>query len=129
MQSRKPVGRRYLFNLIMAACVVLFSLMSIFGFIAIQNKNQFIGTQYNGVTWSAASLEIEYLQFLHEIEEFLHERSDKESMLLQFDILWSRVPIMIDGTEVDVLQDLPGYAEKLSAIEQVLASVDPVIQN
>ncbi len=120
--------KQYLINLIMAACVVMFSLVSIYGFIAIQNKNQFVGTQFNGATWSASSLELEYWRFLHELEEYLKKGTNKEKLLLRFDIFWSRLPVMRHSPETGVLQDLPEYAANISLVEQSLVRIDPVLQ-
>ncbi len=127
MKVELSKGRRYLLTLGMVGCVVLFSLVSIYEFIAIQNKNQTIGVKFNGAAWAAASLEVEYWRFLNELEAFVDRRSDKESLLLRFDILWSRLPIMRNDPDVGIVRGLPEYLANLSAIEKILMRVDPLL--
>ena len=124
---------RQIAYLALIASVLIFSLVSIAMFIKIQGHNASVSSQYKGSTWVINSVEREYLKMLVVLERYAAGSEDtdpvaaKERLLLQFDILWSRMPLLHHGTESSYLRLLDEFESTADMLAGALERVDRLL--
>lgn len=100
----------------------------------VRNVESNIAQSVNSAMWSVAQLEFEYLRFLNDLDSYYEDAGhvSKEVLLERFEILWSRVDVLLVGPEVKPLRarlDLPTRLEPilttLQAVEPQLSALQP----
>ncbi|WP_162913129.1 hybrid sensor histidine kinase/response regulator [Rhodospirillaceae bacterium SYSU D60014] len=83
-------------------------------------------------SWIAVQAEIELLQLINAVSAYYYgERPDKEKVFHQFEIFWSRIPLLLEGEEGKILRQLmptaviERTADDLFAIERSLKTLVP----
>ena len=84
--------------------------------------NKFLGIG----AWNLMQVEVEYLKFLNELDRYQLSENPalKNDMQLQFDLLWSRLPVFLEGSESEYHLTLPGVEEKLRDLWRTLQTID-----
>jgi signal transduction histidine kinase len=79
--------------------------------------------------WIVSQLQREILKFLTALERYRlgDEAVDQEQLILRFDLLWSRVPLLLVGPESAAAREVAGMAQTARALKADLETVDPEV--
>jgi diguanylate cyclase (GGDEF)-like protein/PAS domain S-box-containing protein len=79
--------------------------------------------------WTAIQAEIELLRFLDALHS--HARDDgavsSEQLVTRFYVLWSRVPLLLDGEESTHVRAIDGAVPVIHALDAELEALEPVV--
>jgi len=83
--------------------------------------------------WLSTQVEREILVFVETLDRYMNTGSppvDKETLLLRFDILYSRVDLIVHGNEKEFsLTGIAGSEETLMRFFETLEKLDPMVQS
>jgi len=79
--------------------------------------------------WIASQLELELHKFLSIVDRFVlaDGEASHEEVLLQFDLLWSRVPVFLNGPEAAAAREIDEAVETVANLLATLRSLEPVV--
>ncbi|MFQ5774294.1 MAG: PAS-domain containing protein [Kiloniellaceae bacterium] len=125
-QRHKTVLGRY--GLIISAFLV-FALGLSFAFQNLFEQKRLIEKESRINVWFLAQIEIEYLRLLEALDRYIIEDAgvDKDALMLRFEILWSRLPVLLDGDQTEALRAVPGFTETVSDLLEVLRTLEPLL--
>lgn len=96
---------------LLLAAVILFTGASAFGIYKLRHESEIAQTSSQATVWLVVSFEREYLildQLLRRYE-FGDPKLDADSLLTQFDVLWSRIELMQQGENARPLRQVESY--------------------
>ena len=78
-------------------------------------------------SWLTVQTQTEYLRFAQTLDRYgLGDTAvSREALVQRFDILWSRLPLMLAGDESKFLRTLPGVAETVEGMIARLEAIEP----
>lgn len=113
-------------NLVLLACVILFSASAVISFKQSRTQYDLASSQANAVMFAVASFERELLKLL----SMLRPLADVElnyyqdgAFRIQFEIFWSRLNVLTQGREAADVRELDSFE---SVLEQSLAALQKV---
>jgi signal transduction histidine kinase len=109
-----------------AALAVFFVVGLVVSLINFDKERQAYIKLFSLGTWNITQVELEYRKFLHSLDRF-HLSGDaslKNELVLNFDLLWSRLPILLEGSESKNHLAMPGVELKMRQLWQTLKDVD-----
>lgn len=76
--------------------------------------------------WTAVQAEIELLRFLNALHSHVRQAapSDPSRLVQRFYILWSRVPLLLTGTESTHVRDIEGAIQIIRELDQTLTALE-----
>ena len=76
--------------------------------------------------WAAAQAEIELLRLLDALNKFVREDApvDSDQLVERFYILWSRVPLLLSGTELVHVRAAEGAVQLIQELDQALTALE-----
>lgn len=76
--------------------------------------------------WIASQLELELIKFLSAADRFVLADGEisRSDMLLQFDLLWSRVPVFLNGPEAAAAREVDGASATVTSLLADLQRVE-----
>ena len=79
--------------------------------------------------WTAAQAEIELLRFLDSLHIYIREDStaDSDQLVKRLYILWSRIPLLLHGSESVHVRAVEQSIATISQLDQTLAALEPDI--
>jgi diguanylate cyclase (GGDEF)-like protein/PAS domain S-box-containing protein len=79
--------------------------------------------------WSAAQAEIELLRLLDALNRFVREDApvDSDQLVERFYILWSRIPLLLSGTESVHVRAAEGAVQLIQQLDQTLTVLEQAI--
>ena len=79
--------------------------------------------------WIASQLELELGKFLSAVDRLVLADGEisRDDMLLQFDLLWSRVPVFLNGPEAAAAREVDGATPTVTALLDDLKRLEPVV--
>ena len=76
--------------------------------------------------WTAAQAEVELLRFLDALNRYVREDSpvDSDQLMERFYILWSRVPLLLSGSESVHVRATEGAVQVIRELDQTLTALE-----
>ena len=95
MRRRGNLGKYTAF----ISIILVFAISLSFSMHALIAQNKADKRAPTNVQWIAANLEFEYERFLHALNLYAHgdEKTDKAQLERRLDVLWSRIPLLLEG--------------------------------
>ncbi|MFX0547645.1 sensor histidine kinase [Roseovarius sp. S1116L3] len=90
--------------------------------------NQIRTAEQSDPLWIASKLQLELLNFSAELGEFAIGSKSAEEVLVQFDIVWSRLSVMQEGKMAELIREAGVDRTALAEFKRVLEKVDPPVQ-
>jgi signal transduction histidine kinase len=80
-------------------------------------------------TWLVAQVALEFLRLQSAVDSFSNPVSslERDEVAERLDIFWSRLPVMLEGSEGARLRDIPDFEEKVKSLQDALSSVEEPI--
>ncbi len=112
------------------AIFLVFAISLAFSMHALITHNRAEKGQLANVQWIAANLEFEYERFLNAFNLYAHgdAKTSKAQLELRLDILWSRIPLLLEGKIGAFFGSIEGVQETVRAFQAVLSDLDPQIR-
>ena len=109
--------------------IALFSVILLWGARELADEPDIIHSNETTGTWLAVQAETEYLRFLTVLERYGHgDRAiDQEELRQRFEILWSRLPLLLGGGESVYLRSMPATVATIEALRAELAAIEPKV--
>lgn len=91
-----------------------------------RNEEVHYSTLFRMAPWSAWQAEREYYNFRESLYLYTHQvhGHDKDSLLLRYEILLSRLKILQEGGVAELIGDMPGFLDKVQALEEALLAFE-----
>ena len=113
--------------------VVLIGVLLIFGFSLLFSLNRLhkvdaiMATELKLGTWLVSQAEVEYLRLLNAFKDFGLEESalTRDELIERFEIFWSRLPLLLHGSESESLRHIEGFAQTVSEVIESLEAMEP----
>ncbi len=125
-RSRHVFGR---YGFIMSALLV-FAVGLFFSFNNMLEQKRLIEKESRINLWFLAQAEIEYLRLLEALA--LYGQPDtglgKDELQLRFEIFWSRLPVLLEGPQTEVLREVPQFETTVRELLGVLQQAEPQIE-
>ena len=79
--------------------------------------------------WIASQLELELLEFLSTVDRFVlaDGEASHDEVLLQFDLLWSRIPVFLKGPEAAAAREVDGAISTVTGLLSTLRRLEPIV--
>jgi hypothetical protein len=113
----------------LALALAVFSISIAFSTYKIWRDYELISAKFIPNLWVAAQAEIELLRFLNELHLFAHDEtiSDAEGPIKRLYILWSRLPILLGGSESTHVRAVDGAVQTIKNLDAALEELEPEI--
>ena len=113
----------------LGAVVVLFAASALVSFSRIEEQKRELQVERNSILWLATALEIEFLQLITAVT---HQALAPGPQALatarhRLDITWSRLPVLLEGTEAAPLRTLENFPRVMARVREVLERADEVL--
>jgi PAS domain S-box-containing protein len=111
--------------------LVALVLSLVLGLHRINRMEDLIATEVTNAMWAIGQVEVEFLKFTERLDEYYHGEPEvtRDDVVERFDILWSRLPIVLDGQQSAAIREIDGLAETVEGILRALESLEPVVSN
>ncbi|MGR7921845.1 putative bifunctional diguanylate cyclase/phosphodiesterase [Zobellella denitrificans] len=111
--------------LLLTAIALLFGLSSIYSYTRDLDVVQYVSGTIKGIGWASSELETEALKFDHALSELVAGTNDEANLQLRFELLWSRIEVLLTGEESQPLREQPGVLPVLQAFREQLELWEP----
>ncbi|MGS3140362.1 putative bifunctional diguanylate cyclase/phosphodiesterase [Aeromonas sanarellii] len=105
--------------------ILLFTGSTLYCLVQIQNATRVMEKYTYDVSWALMQLQLELGRFLNAVEIYHYGGLDHESLLLRYDILWSRTPILLGGQLRKSLGDSPKTLRLVQLTESSIRKLEP----
>ncbi len=114
---------------VLALTIGLFAVSSMLSFSRIERQKNELSLDRSSVLLLITSLEIEYLNFLSELTRYRLQPTPatKAAAIHRLDLVWSRVPLLVEGREGAPLRQLDGFDEVIERTRNVLTRTEAIL--
>lgn len=106
----------------LTAVALLFGLSSIYSYTRDLEVVRYVSATIKAIGWASSELETEVLKFDHALTELMAGTGDEANVQLRFEVLWSRIDVLLQGEESQPLREQPGMLPLLQRLRAQLAS-------
>lgn len=124
-------SRDYILYILAGLAVAVFSGSLLIGLQRLSDSRTALYANRATGSWIAYNLELEYRRFIDTLNRYGlgDERTTHTELMQRFDILWSRVPVLVEGPDVERLKDTPEAQALARDLMAALYEVDPVVSS
>ncbi|WP_349919612.1 putative bifunctional diguanylate cyclase/phosphodiesterase [Aeromonas veronii] len=105
--------------------ILLFTGSTLYCLVQIQNATRVMEKYTYDVSWALMQLQLELGRFLNAVEIYHYGGIDHEALLLRYDILWSRTPILLSGQLRKSLGDNQKTLRLVQLTESNIREIEP----
>ena len=105
--------------------ILLFTGSTLYCLVQIQNATRVMEKYTYDVSWALMQLQLELGRFINAVEIYHYGGIDHETLLLRYDILWSRTPILLSGQLRKSLADSPKTLRLVQLTESNIRKLEP----
>jgi len=126
--SRVRGTARYL---VLGLTITLFAASALVSFSRIEQQKRELSVERSSVLWLATALEIEYLQLITAFTRYTLEptTASRDAVQQRLDITWSRLPVLLEGSEAAPLRRLEDFDGVIARIRAVLERADSALEH
>src|SRR5690349_18759553 len=110
-------------------CIVTlgFALTMGISFLNLRKYDEISQIELSDTTWVVAQTRYEFLRFLDALNRYMlpSDEVSKEDLLHRLDILWSRLPIFLEGPESARYGAVPGLQDAVRRLDAALGFIEP----
>ncbi|MGL5333792.1 MAG: GGDEF domain-containing protein, partial [Aeromonas veronii] len=112
---------------ILYVSILLFTGSTLYCLMQIQNATRAMEKYTYDVSWALMQLQLELGRFLNAVEVYHYGGIDHDTLMLRYDILWSRTPILLSGQLRKSMQDKQKTLRLVQLIETNIRQIEPDI--
>ncbi|WP_369409608.1 EAL domain-containing protein [Zobellella iuensis] len=113
---------------ILLLCMVIFGTGATHTLVSIRQHNTLLEQRTYEVPWSLMQLQLEMGRFLDAVRLLHADAIRHDELLLRYDILWSRTPILLSSQLKDTLSERPDLWLLIQQIEARVRELEPRVQ-
>uniref|UniRef100_UPI003BA2E101 putative bifunctional diguanylate cyclase/phosphodiesterase n=1 Tax=Aeromonas jandaei TaxID=650 RepID=UPI003BA2E101 len=107
--------------------ILLFTGSTLYSLVQIQNATRVMEKYTYDVSWALMQLQLELGRFLNSVEVYHYGGIDHDALMLRYDILWSRTPILLSGQLRKSMEDKQKTLRLVQLIESNIRNIEPDI--
>ncbi|QNF14531.1 putative bifunctional diguanylate cyclase/phosphodiesterase [Aeromonas jandaei] len=107
--------------------ILLFTGSTLYSLVQIQNATRVMEKYTYDVSWALMQLQLELGRFLNSVEVYHYGGIDHDALMLRYDILWSRTPILLSGQLRKSMEDKQRTLRLVQLIESNIRNMEPDI--
>ncbi|KIQ78659.1 putative bifunctional diguanylate cyclase/phosphodiesterase [Aeromonas sp. L_1B5_3] len=107
--------------------ILLFTGSTLYSLVQIQNATRVMEKYTYDVSWALMQLQLELGRFLNSVEVYHYGGIDHDALMLRYDILWSRTPILLSGQLRKSMEDKQKTLRLVQLIESNIRNMEPDI--
>ncbi|MFQ2191139.1 putative bifunctional diguanylate cyclase/phosphodiesterase [Aeromonas jandaei] len=104
--------------------ILLFTGSTLYSLVQIQNATQVMEKYTYDVSWALMQLQLELGRFLNSVEVYHYGGIDHDALMLRYDILWSRTPILLSGQLRKSMEDKQKTLRLVQLIESNIRNME-----
>ncbi|MBP8051062.1 MAG: GGDEF domain-containing protein, partial [Aeromonas sp.] len=109
--------------------ILLFTGSTLYCLAQIQNATRVMEKYTYDVSWALMQLQLELGRFLNSVEIYHYGGIDHDTLMLRYDILWSRTPILLSGQLRQSMKDKQKTLRLVQLIESNIREMESNITN
>nr|WP_040319151.1 bifunctional diguanylate cyclase/phosphodiesterase [Aeromonas molluscorum] len=113
--------------LILYISILSFTGSTLYCLVQIQNATRVMEKYTYDVSWALMQLQLELGRFLNSVELYHYGGIDHDTLMLRYDILWSRTPVLLSGQLRESLHDKQKALRLVQLIESTIRELEPRI--
>lgn len=107
--------------------ILLFTGSTLYSLVQIQNATRVMEKYTYDVSWALMQLQLELGRFLNGVEVYHYGGIDHDALMLRYDILWSRTPVLLSGQLRKSMEDKQKTLRLVQLIESNIRNIEPDI--
>ncbi|MGL6336608.1 putative bifunctional diguanylate cyclase/phosphodiesterase [Aeromonas jandaei] len=107
--------------------ILLFTGSTLYSLVQVQNATRVMEKYTYDVSWALMQLQLELGRFLNSVEVYHYGGIDHDALMLRYDILWSRTPILLSGQLRKSMEDKQKTLRLVQLIESNIRNIEPDI--
>ncbi|MHC9245777.1 putative bifunctional diguanylate cyclase/phosphodiesterase [Aeromonas jandaei] len=107
--------------------ILLFTGSTLYSLVQIQNATRVMEKYTYDVSWALMQLQLELGRFLNSVEVYHYGGIDHDALMLRYDILWSRTPVLLSGQLRKSMEDKQKTLRLVQLIESNIRNMEPDI--
>ena len=107
--------------------ILLFTGSTLYSLVQIQNATRVMEKYTYDVSWALMQLQLELGRFLNSVEVYHYGGIDHDALMLRYDILWSRTPVLLSGQLRKSMEDKQKTLRLVQLIESNIRNIEPDI--
>ncbi|GGB80205.1 hypothetical protein GCM10011352_02380 [Marinobacterium zhoushanense] len=120
--------RYQVLRVVLLLCVVVvFAASTLISYQRHVETAQLLTVTQKGGGWAASELAFELLRFTHMLETVGAGRGTADELALRFDLLWSRIEVLQEGSETSEVREVPGAVALLDELQATLTLIEPSV--
>lgn len=104
--------------------ILLFTGSTLYSLVQIQNATRVMEKYTYDVSWALMQLQLELGRFLNSVEVYHYGGIDHDALMLRYDILWSRTPILLSGQLRKSMEDKQKTLRLVQLIESNIRNME-----
>jgi signal transduction histidine kinase len=115
---------------VLCTIILIFTVSMAISFQGVVKRQEADTRKFTNVQWIAGNLEIEYYRFLESLGHYGRGDAavDRAALDQRLDILWSRLPLLLEGEFGDYFASIEGAHASVRSLQSVLERLDPQIR-
>lgn len=114
--------------LLLLLCMLLFGVGAAHALLGIRQHNILLEQRNYELPWSLMQLKLEMIRFLDGVRLLHAGGMEHDELMLRYDILWSRTPVLLSNQLKDTLTDRPDLWLLIQQIENRVRAMEPMVQ-
>ena len=122
---------RFRLYLLPATAVIAFAISLSWGMHRLNIQRDMLHSSESTGSWLATQAEIKRLKFLETLHRYANgnEATNHEELMLRFEILWSRVDVILLGIEGQAIRQIDGAVEGMSELLRILQQHEKTVES
>lgn len=96
--------------------ILIFTGSTLYSLVQIQNATRVMEKYTYDISWALMQLQLELGRFLNGVEVYYYGGIDHDTLMLRYDILWSRTPILLSG---ELRKSMEGKQKTLRLVQLI----------
>ncbi|WP_148265852.1 EAL domain-containing protein [Oceanimonas sp. GK1] len=123
LHALKRVG-----SLLLLLCMLWFGISAGQALLGIRQHNTLLEQRNYEVPWSLMQLKLEMSRFLDAVRLRHAGAINHDELMLRYDILWSRTPVLLSNQLKDTLSERPDLWQLIQQIENRVRAMEPMVK-
>ncbi|GAA3549408.1 putative bifunctional diguanylate cyclase/phosphodiesterase [Zobellella aerophila] len=113
--------------LLLLGIMILFAIGATHTLVKIRDHNSLLEQRTYDVPWSLMQLQLEMGRFIDAVRLRHYGAVTHDELMLRYDILWSRTPVLLSGKLTEILGDRPDLLQLVQQIENRIQGLEPQV--
>ncbi|WP_116475634.1 putative bifunctional diguanylate cyclase/phosphodiesterase [Zobellella maritima] len=114
-------------TLLLLGIMILFAVGATHTLVKIRDHNSLLEQRAYDVPWSLMQLQLEMGRFIDAVRLRHYGAVTHDELMLRYDILWSRTPVLLSGKLTEVLDRRPDLLQLVQQIENRVQGLEPQV--